>query len=101
MICKMTADILFDREITDDHHISPGGYEIVNDNENTTQFDFQTYYGFIDNVNRKILHIEVQDLDLDSFPGAISLESLVKKTSSNLTNSSYTQENIQTPKSIL
>jgi hypothetical protein len=74
----MTADILFDREITDAHYISPGGYEIVDNNDNTVQFDFETYYGFIDNLNRNVLHIKVCNLDLDSFPNAINLESSVK-----------------------
>lgn len=77
MIYKMTADILFDREITN-HYISPGGYEISDKEGNNVQFDFETYYGFIDDVDRRVLHIDVQTLDLSSFPGAASLESAIR-----------------------
>ena len=76
MINRMTATIIFDREI-DGHYISPGGYEVVDRDGNTVQFDFETYYGFIDKENRKALHIDVRGLDLDSFPKAVTLSSVI------------------------
>lgn len=87
MICRMTADIFFDREIFN-HYISPGGYEVLGKNVHEVidksgdfmymQFDFITYYGFIDKSDRRILHVDAQGLDIDSFPTAELLESYIR-----------------------
>lgn len=74
MISRMYADILFDREITDEHYISPGGYEIRDIKGNTLQFDFEDYCGWVDKDDRRILHIEHRNLDLDCFPDAKYLD---------------------------
>lgn len=75
MITRMYADILFDREIDQGkHYISPGGYEIMNANGDTLQFDFEVFAGNIDPINKRILHVEQKHLDMAAFPDAKLLD---------------------------
>lgn len=70
-ITRMYADILFDRDIEPDkHHISPGGYEIIARGLRSLSFDFMWYYGYIDETNKRVLHIEERYVDKSSFPEA-------------------------------
>ena len=75
MIFRMCADVVFDRPISrSQYYISPGGYEIKDKDGNEHQFDFCMYYGMIDKENNRILHIEHEELDTDTFPEAENLE---------------------------
>lgn len=62
ILTEMEFDLVMDREIEKKHYISPGGYEL-----NGKPYDFFTYSGKIDTDDRKRLHVNVYDPDLDSF----------------------------------
>ena len=63
---RMYASIEFDKNInTKEHYISPGGYKFRLKNDKIIEFDFEDYYGNIDDENNKILNIEVRHLDAD------------------------------------
>lgn len=77
---KMYAKIKFDREIdVEKHYISLGGYEMtfVDDhglNPKTSGFDFFTFTGTIDEEDPTVLHCDMYELDVDTFPRASFLE---------------------------
>lgn len=63
---RMYASIEFDKNINaKEHYISPGGYKFRLKNDKIIEFDFEDYYGNIDDENNKILNIEVRHLDTD------------------------------------
>lgn len=62
-------DLIFDREITDDHYISPGGYEIKIAGQKIP-LDFTCYSGTIDKKEPCKLHVEHKGLDIAAFPDA-------------------------------
>ena len=63
---RMYASIEFDKNInTKEHYISPGGNKFRLKNNKIIEFDFEDYYGNIDDENNKILNIEVRHLDTD------------------------------------
>ena len=73
---KMYATISFDRDIDEDkHYISPGGYEMTfvdkhGLNPKTVSFDFFAYYANVDRKYPNVLHCEMEELDIDTFPEA-------------------------------
>ena len=78
---KMTIDIRFNRELTKDDYIVPGGYEMIFSGRNV-QFDFQDYCGTFDSNNPTILHCELEHPDFDTFEDfrTISKEDIRKIT---------------------
>ena len=63
---EMTMDIRFNRKLTKDDYVVPGGYEMVF-GDRSIQFDFQNYYGSINEDNPTILHCEMEHPDFSSF----------------------------------
>ena len=63
---EMTMDIRFNRKLTKDDYVVPGGYEMVF-GDRSIQFDFQNYYGSINENNPTILHCEMEHPDFSSF----------------------------------
>ena len=74
MITRMYADVLFDREITNDHYISPGDFTVEDNNGNELHFGFQSSDSWVDSYNNRLLHIEQRCLDVNCFPNADKLE---------------------------
>ena len=71
---KMFGSLKFDREIDKNkHYFSPGGYEFIF-NGQEVMFDFCHYEGSVDKDDPKILHFEVTEPDVDSFPDLKHLE---------------------------
>lgn len=61
-------DLLMDRPIDKEKHIiTPGGYEVVAGGKNY-QFDFTRIYGNVDKDNDHIIHFQLEDEDIESFP---------------------------------
>lgn len=72
---KMYASIKFDREIDPSaHYISPGGYDMTFSGGLQICFDFMDYIGEIDTQDKSVLHCEMRNLDIDSFPSSKLLE---------------------------
>ena len=63
---EMAMDIRFNRKLTKNDYVVPGGYEMVFGDRNI-QFDFQNYYGSINEDNPTILHCEMEPPDFSSF----------------------------------
>lgn len=63
---EMTMDIRFNRKLTKDDYVVPGGYEMVF-GDRSIQFDFQNYNGSINEDNPTILHCEMEHPDFNSF----------------------------------
>ena len=63
---EMTMDIRFNRKLTKDDYVVPGGYEMVF-GDRSIQFDFQNYNGSINEDNPTILHCEMEHPDFSSF----------------------------------
>ena len=63
---EMAMDIRFNRKLTKNDYVVPGGYEMVFGDRNI-QFDFQNYYGSINEDNPTILHCEMEHPDFSSF----------------------------------
>lgn len=63
---EMTMDIRFNRELTEQDYVVPGGYEMVFDGRSIS-FDFQTYCGTINRKDPTVLHCEMRHPDYDSF----------------------------------
>ena len=63
---EMTMDIRFNRKLTKNDYVVPGGYEMVLGDRNI-QFDFQDYYGSINDDNPTVLHCEMEHPDFSSF----------------------------------
>ena len=63
---EMTLDIRFNRKLTKDDYVVPGGYEMVF-GDRSIQFDFQNYNGSINEDNPTILHCEMEHPDFSSF----------------------------------
>jgi hypothetical protein len=61
-ITEMYFDVVFDREVTREHYISPGSYTFVS-NGKSYQFDFFASEGGIDKDNPKVVHYHVFDFD--------------------------------------
>lgn len=57
---EMAMDIRFNRKLTKDDYVVPGGYEMVFGGRRIS-FDFLDYYGSIDNDDATILHCEIDD----------------------------------------
>lgn len=57
---KLYQDIIFNKEITDEDFISPGGYEIIVETEDkeekSVKFDFETFIGDVNRTDPRILH---------------------------------------------
>ena len=69
MIAKMTFDLKMDRKVDNtSHYISPGEYEIMNEYGEIITFDFQDCVWNIDKRNNRIIHVEVENLDIEAFP---------------------------------
>lgn len=73
MITRMHATVMFDREITDEHYISPGGYAIKDKDGNELYFDFE-YYEWDYNKGSKVIWISHKWLNLEEYPDAKDLE---------------------------
>ncbi len=69
---EMAMDIRFNRKLTKKDYVVPGGYEMVFGGR-SIQFDFQDYYGSINNENQTILHCEMEHPDFDSFEDFCSI----------------------------
>ena len=63
---EMAMDIRFNRKLTKADYVVPGGYEMVF-GDRSIQFDFQNYYGSINEDNPTILHCEMEHPDFSSF----------------------------------
>ena len=63
---EMTMDIRFNRELTEQDYVVPGGYEMVFGTRSIA-FDFQNYCGTIDRKEPTVLHCEMRHPDYDSF----------------------------------
>ena len=63
---EMAMDIRFNRKLTKNDYVVPGGYEMVF-GDRSIQFDFQNYYGSINEDNPTILHCEMEHPDFSSF----------------------------------
>ena len=63
---EMTMDIRFNRKLTKDDYVVPGGYEMLF-GDRSIQFDFQNYNGSINEDNPTILHCEMEHPDFSSF----------------------------------
>ena len=63
---EMAMDIRFNRKLTKADYVVPGGYEMVF-GDRRIQFDFQNYYGSINEDNPTILHCEMEHPDFSSF----------------------------------
>lgn len=63
---EMAMDIRFNRKLKKDDYVVPGGYEMVF-GDRSIQFDFQDYYGSINEDNPTILHCEMEHPDFSSF----------------------------------
>ncbi len=63
---KMNIDIRFNRNLTKEDYVIPGGYKMVFFRK-SVQFDFQDYCGMIDSVDATILHCELKHPDFDAF----------------------------------
>ena len=63
---EMAMDIRFNRKLTKNDYVVPGGYEMVF-GDRSIQFDFQNYYGSINEDNPTILHCEMEYPDFSSF----------------------------------
>lgn len=79
---RMSADIKFNREITGNDYVSPGGYE-MGTKEKLIQFDFCDYEGSIDKKDAKILHSLQKNPDYESFE---NLNQLTKNDLENITD---------------
>ncbi len=55
----MNIDIRFNRKLTKEDYVIPGGYEMVFFGR-SVQFDFQDYCGTIDNDDPTVLHCEME-----------------------------------------
>lgn len=66
----MIFTLQMDREIDKDkHYISPGGYEFKSSkNDESLQFDFCTYAGYVDVNDKTKILFECEFLDDESFP---------------------------------
>lgn len=62
---RMYAKIKFDREITKEHYIIPGGYAVKAKGKEYS-FDFLDYEGYIDENDKSILHCYLKNID-DSY----------------------------------
>ena len=63
---EMAMDIRFNRKLTKNDYVVPGGYEMVF-GDRSIQFDFQNYNGSINEDNPTILHCEMEHPDFSSF----------------------------------
>ena len=63
---EMAMDIRFNRKLTKNDYVVPGGYEMVF-GDRSIQFDFQNYYGSINEDNPTVLHCEMEHPDFSSF----------------------------------
>ena len=63
---EMAMDIRFNRKLTKNDYVVPGGYEMVF-GDRSIQFDFQDYYGSINDDNPTVLHCEMEHPDFSSF----------------------------------
>ena len=63
---EMAMDIRFNRKLTKNDYVVPGGYEMVL-GDRSIQFDFQNYYGSINEDNPTVLHCEMEHPDFSSF----------------------------------
>lgn len=61
-ITEMYFDVVFDREVTKEHYISPGGYIFVS-NGQKFQFDFLATEGSVDKNYPMVVHCHVFDFD--------------------------------------
>lgn len=66
---RMYFDLLMDRPITEEHYISPGGFDFVF-NGKSVQFDFTEHRGGRDTSMPRVYSCELRDLDTDCFPEA-------------------------------
>lgn len=73
MITRMYATVMFDREITDEHYISPGGYAVRDKDGNELCFDFE-YYEWDYSKGCRVIWISHKWLDLSEYPDAKDLE---------------------------
>ena len=70
-LLSLIFDMRMDRTIEKDkHYISPGGYEIKTNDNKIYSFDFWAYIGLISLKDNKNIHIEVRELDEESYPNA-------------------------------
>lgn len=75
MSIRMYASIRMDRPIDPEkHYISPGGYELIFDNDKSIQFDFNDYEGAVRKEDPTILDFIMRNLDEDSYESAKLLE---------------------------
>lgn len=56
---RMYAVVEFDREITERHYLSPGGYEMISNGE-LFHFDFMDYAGSVDKSDRRCVVMEMK-----------------------------------------
>ncbi len=61
-ITEMYFDVVFDREVTKEHYVSPGGYIFIS-NGKRYNFDFFASDGGIDKDNPRVMHYHVFDFD--------------------------------------
>ena len=70
-IDEMVLSIKMDRSInTDNHYISPGGYELLFSNGESVAFDFYTSVCNIDKNEDSVINCHLFDLDTDDFENA-------------------------------
>ena len=79
VLYRMYSTIRFNRPITKNDFISPGGYEFKM-NGRTVSFDFLDYTGTIQDDDKTIIHCEQKNLDIDSFEDikSITLDDLLR-----------------------
>ena len=66
---RQNLKLRFDSEINKDRDfISPGGYEVKLDDGESVQYDYEDYYGNVDDDDKTILHVECRGFDIESFP---------------------------------
>lgn len=68
MLEMMSFDLKMDREIEDDHYISPGSFTIKTSDGEEISFDFHLSEGKINKENSKYIHFCMSELDVTSFP---------------------------------
>lgn len=78
MIKCMYADILFDREITDEHYISPGDVCLIDNTGDVFSVGFKSSDQWVYYQNDRVLHIEQWYLELNHFPHVQHLDNHLK-----------------------